>query len=231
MQGDKCPWLHEILKKQTLFKHPFDLSQLPQNAIYFFYEDGEKCQGSTSNQRIVRIGTAKQENFRSRIFEHYLFDEKKLIFDAYQPKPSDRSIFRKNIGRAILNRKGDEYLFIWDIDFTKIKNRNKYQYFRDMAKEQDIEKEISNILRTTFSFRYLILENEFQRIGPCGLENRLIGSVSNCSCCKPSSEWLGNYSPINKIRISGLWQTQHLWTEEINDVDVVEIEESIKMFL
>jgi hypothetical protein len=39
--------------------------------------------------------------------------------------------------------------------------------------------------------------------------------------CKPSEKWLGNYSPIEKVRKSGLWLTQHLDADEINN-DVVE---------
>ena len=30
----------------------------------------------------------------------------------------DRSIFRKNIGRAILNKNNDSFLEIWNLDFT-----------------------------------------------------------------------------------------------------------------
>jgi hypothetical protein len=39
--------------------------------------------------------------------------------------------------------------------------------------------------------------------------------------CKPSEKWLGNYSSIEKVRKSGLWLTQHLDADEINN-DVVE---------
>ena len=49
--------------------------------------------------------------------EHYFLDESKMNFDKNMPKPSDRSVFRKNLGKALLNRDGDDYLSIWDIDF------------------------------------------------------------------------------------------------------------------
>ena len=55
--------------------------------------------------------------FRGRISEHYLLNESKMNFDASQMPPHDRSIFRKNIGRAVLNMAGDEYLLVWNIDF------------------------------------------------------------------------------------------------------------------
>ena len=53
--------------------------------------------------RIARIGTHKN-NFQSRISEHFLLKESKMNFSIANPKPSDRSIFRKNIGRALLNK-------------------------------------------------------------------------------------------------------------------------------
>jgi len=227
MNTGKCSWLHEILAKLPFINYPFDISELPLNAIYFFYEKGEICKAHKKKERIVRIGTARQNNFRSRISEHYLLNEKKVVFDENKPKPSDRSIFRKNIGRAILNQKGDNYLTIWNIDFTNLENRNKFSHLRKINKEQEIECEITKIIRSNFYFRFFIYENEYKRIGPQALENRLIGSVSNCQLCKPSLEWLGQFSPIPDIKISGLWQTQHLWSDEINNTDKKEIIESV----
>jgi len=40
-----------------------------------------------------------------------------MDFDRNDPKPSDRSIFRKNIGRALLNKSKDPYLKIWENRF------------------------------------------------------------------------------------------------------------------
>jgi len=102
--SELCRWLHE------------QLEQLPENWIYFFYEDGEIWGHGGYKQRIVRIGTHKDGNFISRIKEHFLFDESKMNFDTTKPAPHERSIFRKNIGRALLNKEKDEYLKIWEID-------------------------------------------------------------------------------------------------------------------
>ena len=38
----------------------------------------------------------------------------------------DRSIFRKNIGRAILNKENDSFLEKWEIDLTPKEAREKY---------------------------------------------------------------------------------------------------------
>ena len=92
---NQCKWLHEKLQQFPLTKFPFKLEQLPKNGIYFFYEIGETWGHGEKAQRIVRVGTHKDGNFRNRIKEHYLLDDKKMNFHEYKPKPSDRSIFRK----------------------------------------------------------------------------------------------------------------------------------------
>ena len=130
--SDECSWLHEKLELLPLFKFPFNLDELPNNGIYFFYERNEDAihikQSNLDNikkisPRIVRIGTHRECNFRSRISEHFLLNDSRMNFSAIRAKPSDRSIFRKNIGRSILNKQNDDYLKIWDIDFT-LKEKN-----------------------------------------------------------------------------------------------------------
>ena len=116
--SELCKWLHEQLEQLPIIKYPLKLEKLPENGIYFFYERDEIWGHDGCKLRIVRIGTHnKQGNFRSRIKEHYLLDESKMNFDKNMPKPSDRSVFRKNLGKALLNRDGDDYLSIWNIDF------------------------------------------------------------------------------------------------------------------
>lgn len=97
--------------------------------------------GNSRKPRIVRIGTHKENNFQTRISEHFLLNESKLNFTLASPKPSDRSIFRKNIGRALLNKNNDCYLKIWNIDYTSKENRLKMNLMRNMEKEKQIESE------------------------------------------------------------------------------------------
>jgi hypothetical protein len=103
--SEKCSWLHSQLESLPLLRFPFNVKSLPSNGIYFFYEEGEMIDhGNSPKPRIVRIGTHKENNFQTRISEHFLLNESKLNFTIANPKPSDRSIFRKNIGRALLNK-------------------------------------------------------------------------------------------------------------------------------
>jgi hypothetical protein len=81
-----CQWLHENLEVLQLIRYPFDINKLlPNNGVYFFYEDGEvwghgSADDDTNNNnkpRIVRIGTHKDGNFKSRISEYFLLNESK----------------------------------------------------------------------------------------------------------------------------------------------------------
>jgi hypothetical protein len=224
LTSDKCNWLHNQLESLPLVKFPFDIKSLPYNGIYFFYEEGEIADhGCGLIPRIVRIGTHKENNFQIRISEHFLLNESKLNFTIANPKPSDRSIFRKNIGRALLNKNNDYYMKIWNIDYTSKENRLKMNLMRNIEKEKQIESEISKILRERFSFRFIVLEGQQKGIGKEGLESRLIGTVANCNVCKASDSWLGKSSPIEHIRNGKLWLSQYLIAGDITDQDKEDI--------
>jgi len=203
---EMCKWLHHELESLPFIQYPFELTNLPQNGIYFFYEKDEiSDHGYGSKPRIVRIGTHKQGNFRSRISDHFLFNTSKMKFAVSTPKPSDRSIFRKNIGRALLCKEGDEYLQIWNKDFTSHQSRLENANVRNIVKEHQIESQITDILYRKFSFRYIVLDSEEKRMGLTGLESKLIGTVSHCPMCRPSEKWLGRYSPLGEISHGKLW--------------------------
>jgi hypothetical protein len=203
--SELCKWLHEQLDQLPILSYPFDRKQLPRNGIYFLYEKGEIWGHGGTRSRIVRIGTHRGSNFQSRIGEHFLLNESKMDFDESKPKPSDRSILRKHIGRALLNREGDDYLDVWEKSFIPKKNRDRFKRQRDMKKEKKLEALISDILRTQFSFRFIIVEDQATRMGCRGLEGALISTVAQCGLCEPSARWLGRYSPKRQIRESGLW--------------------------
>jgi hypothetical protein len=146
-------------------------------------------------------------------------EESKINFDRKKQKPSDRSIFRKNIGRAILNKDKDDYIQTWEIDFTSRRNRELFGYKRNIDKERSIESTITKILRNNFFFRFLFMEDKIERMGSQGLESSLIGTLARCKKCKSSINWLGNHSPKKQIQESGLWLVQHLTANEINEGD------------
>jgi hypothetical protein len=215
--SETCRWLHCQLERFPLIRFPFNLKHLPLNGIYFIYEVSELWGHGERKRRIVRIGTHREGNFGKRIKEHFLLGKDSFEIDPNKPKYADRSIFRKNIGRALLNRDNDGYLRIWNIDFTNKENRERFSHCRNAVKEERIETEISNILRNNFQFRFVAMDIETERIGSKGIESSLIGTLSHCELCKPSLNWLGKFSPVKEIQNSGLWLKQHLSSDEISE--------------
>ncbi len=223
----ECEWLHTTLKDQPQIHFPFDLEGLPRNGIYFFYEDGETWGHGGELPRIVRVGTHRQGNFRSRIADHFLIG-RKIELSRMRPAPKDRSIFRKNLGRAILNQSRSKYVKTWEVDFTTRTNREHKGALRNLELEAKVEAEITEVLRTRFSFRFVEVREEDARLGSKGLEAKLIGTLSRCGTCTSSENWLGRHSPVRKIRESGLWQVQHLGGPGLDQEDRISVEAGLR---
>jgi len=212
-----CQWLHEQLEVLPMITFPFGVAELPDNGIYFFYEKGEFWGHGENKPRIVRVGINRgQDNFISRIKEHFLLDESKIDFNNKMPKPSDRSIFRKNLGNALLNMDKDDYLKVWKLDFMTREHRDLFSHKRNINKEKGTETRITKIIRKEFSFRYICVDDQEKRMG---LEARLIGTLASCPLCQPSPGWLGNHSPEIAKRKSRLWQVQHLKDKGLTEED------------
>ena len=206
----KCERLHNLFNGLKRFSFPFNETKIPGNGIYILFEEREKGHQA---DRIVRVGTHRGENqLRSRLKQHFL-DENK-----------DRSIFRKNIGRALLNKRNDPYLKIWNKDFTSRKARDEEGHLIDKEKQKRIEKEISKIIQNNFSFVVLPVENKKERKK---IESRVISTISLCGEREPGSNWLGLDSPKKKIRESGLWLVNELYKEPISEEELNEIESMV----
>jgi hypothetical protein len=221
-----CEWLHEAFEQLPLFAYPYQPECIPPNGLYFLYESREHCTiGGTDLPRITRVGThVGQANLPDRLAQHYMLDERRMNFGSDHPKPADRSIFRKNVGRALLNQASDPYLAVWEIDFTKKTNRRQYAHLREIDKESAVEVAISAYIRSSISFRFMAVDRLEDRRR---LEGRCIGALAYNPACRPSSNWLGNYSPLPKIREAGLWQVQHLANKKFDAYDRVQIETAI----
>lgn len=187
--------LHLKLNRMKRYSFPFDkvFEEIPQNGIYVKFEKGEMV---GNLDRIVRIGTdTGEDQLRSRLNQHFTDQNQR------------RSIFRKNIGRCLLNKKKSDYLKYWDLDYTsKVdKERNKNKINLDFEKE--IENEISNYVKNNFSFCVFKVGSKEERLF---WESKIIATIAQSKNSKPSENWLGNFSPKEKIRKFGLWQVQGL---------------------
>lgn len=204
----ECGELHKIFNDLPRFRFPFDNKKVPLNGVYVLFEKGEFAH---DGDRIVRIGTHTGESLlRPRLRQHFLSENK------------DSSIFRKNIGRAILNKRRSEYLDIWNLVMTTRESKNKHGHLIDCAYQKKIEKEVSNIIQKNFSFCVFEIDDKNVRID---IESRIISTVSLCDECIPSKDWFGFESPIEKIRNSGLWLVNELYKNPVirEDIEYIKI--------
>jgi len=205
-----CQSLHEWAHTLPAFRFPFDALLIPKNGIYFLFEKGERGHGGA---RIVRVGTHTGEGqLRARLKQHFITPNK------------DRSIFRKNIGRALLSRDSDPFLADWEIDLTPAAARTKHERHINTKKLKSVEEIVSDRIQDTFSFAVIRVDTKDDRLR---LESRLISTVSLCTDCKPSAKWLGNFSPKDKIRESGLWIVNELYKEPLAEKNFTRLKRAV----
>ena len=207
-----CERLHTIFNGLKRHRFPFDEHLIPQNGIYILFEAGERAHGD--HDRIVRIGThTGKNNLRQRLSEHFLKENK------------DRSIFRKNIGRALLSREQDSFLEQWEIDLTASAAKRQHVGYLESKKLSEVEAEVSKVIRDYFTFCVFRVDDKQQRLK---LEESMIATVNHCCVCRPSKTWLGNHSPKNQIRDSGLWLVQGLNSQGMNEQDLEGLETMVR---
>ena len=200
---DLCLELHKLFNgMKRLSAKDIDNIKI-ENGIYIFFEKGEKYHGY---DRIVRVGTdTGQNNLKSRLVQHYINENK------------DRSIFRKNIGRAILNKESSPLLDYWNKDLTKKENKEKF-FDQELADKQKLlERIISNYLDKNMTFVVFPIDSKNERLR---LESGIISTLYHCEDFKASSAWLGNFVPQmrnNNVKESGMWLSQGLKAKPLTE--------------
>ncbi len=195
--------MHGIANKLERHHFPFKDSDIPFNGIYILFQ---KDEFGHDQERIVRIGThTGDDRLCLRLEEHFLTENK------------DRSIFRKNIGRAILKKRNDQFLESWNYDLTTRAAKDLYSSNIDFTYQQKIEDEVSEFIKINFSFAAIPVVGKKERLE---IESLLISTVSLCKQCGPSGHWLGKYSSKPKIAESGLWQIQKLYKTPFDDSNI-----------
>jgi hypothetical protein len=206
--SDVCQEIHTWLNALPTFTYPFSDATIPEKGIYVFFEDGEEAHGA---KRIVRIGThTGRGKLLRRLNEHFVNEKK------------DRSIFRKNIGCCFLKRDGDAFLDLWKLDLTTRAAKDEHKSTLGSAKQRAVEQRVSEYLRSHFRFVVFEVSGAMDRKE---LESKLISAVSRCEECGPSHDWLGRYSPKEKIRESGLWLEQELYKTPLNAEELRRLQE------
>ncbi len=205
---DRCLELHKIFNGMKRYDAN-NIDEIPfNNGVYIFFEKGEKYHGM---DRIVRVGTdTGQNNLRRRIKQHLLGLNK------------DHSVFRKNIGRAFLNKKGNyELLQYWNLSLTRRENKLKYFDSKQNEKCKALEKEITQYLQSNMEFVAFELATKEERLR---FEEAIISTLYHAKDFVASQKWLGNFVPTN---ISGnhivdarMWVSQGINAKELTDKEL-----------
>jgi hypothetical protein len=206
--------LHELFNAKNRFHFPFDSRkhEIPKNGIYIIFERGERFQNL---DRIVRVGTHTGDNqLLSRLNQHFIKENK------------NRSIFRKNIGRCLLNRENSSYLPLWELDTTSKAEKEKNLELINPEFEKQIEKRISAYIQNNLSFCAFEIADKDDRLF---WESKIVSTLAKSNELIPSDNWLGNFSPKEKIKKSGLWQVNELYNEELSRVEFDKLRQLITL--
>lgn len=215
-----CHTIHQWFNGMKKHSFPFDKQDIPKNGIYILFEKGEFAH---STSRIVRIGTHTGKNkLPSRLKEHFVTENK------------DRSIFRKNIGRALLNKDNDPFIEQWNKKNLAKKIKKALDFNSDeFIKQEEIEKRIKEIekrvteyIQENISFVTFQSDNKKKRLE---LESKIISTVSRCDECNHSQNWFGLFSPKEKIRKGKLWLVNELWKTPLSESDLIELKNILEI--
>jgi len=178
----------------------------PRRGVYIFFDSGEVRTNSGVGYRVVRVGTHAL-NIGAKAT---LWDRLKAHKGIDNPPGGNHrgSVFRKHIGRALLEREyiSEELSRTWGVGNAAPKDVRE--------NERPLEIEVNHHIRKK-PFLWLKVDDP---PGPNSLrgyiERNAIGLLSNYQWQSridpPSENWLGNWSDKIEIRESGLWNVMHV---------------------
>ena len=201
--------LHKVLGGLQVYKW-HEIDDIPfKNGIYIVFEEGEIYNGF---KRIVRVGTHTGQNrLKKRLKIHFIQE------DQYS------SIFRKNIGKAMLNRDQDPLLAKWTLSREKASKLGA----EDKKKIKCVESRVSDYMRGVFTFCVFRVESKDERLR---FEEAIIATLNQAEDFKDSisDKWLGNSSPEKKISQSGMWLKQGLNAKPLTNDEMIRLTELIR---
>ena len=174
----------------------------PERGVYFFREIHENRSGTGDGARIVRVGThALKAGARTTLWGR-----------LRQHKGTNRpvggnhrgSIFRSLVGRSLIER---------DVVQCPSWGRGSTASRAVREAEAALEREVSAVIGA-MPFLWLAVEDE---PGPGSMrgyiERNAIALLSNyheCPLDLPSRGWLGSWCDRERVRKSGLWNSNHV---------------------
>ena len=185
----------------------------PQRGVYFFYESGEDRASTDARQRVVRVGThglknGSQSTLWGRLSQHR--------GSPRSGRGNHRgSVFRLLVGIALAKRNDIPLPESWGVAGSAGEAARRLNVDRASINraEADIETLVSEYIGQ-MPFLWLNVNDAPGPDSKRGLIERnaiaLLSGYLRPAADRPSGGWLGHYSDRERVRLSGLWNNNHV---------------------
>ena len=184
----------------------------PRRGLYFFFEPGELRSGSGEARRVVRIGThaltgGSRSTLWGRLSQHR---------GTQRGNGNHRgSIFRLLVGVALARQGVTSLPASWGVGSDTGTAARRLGLARTDLRvaEADLELHVSRYVGE-MPFLWLEVDDEPAPSSERGVIERnaiaLLSSFGEASPDPASTRWLGHLSDRDRVRRSGLWNSQHV---------------------
>lgn len=174
----------------------------PQRGVYFFMEESEIRRDSGSGARIVRVGThALTDTSRTTLWKRLSQHRGRVKSGGGNHRGS---IFRLLVGTAVIARDGYEFP-------TWGQGSNAPREVREV--ERALERRVSEII-SAMPFLWLAVDDAPGADSLRGYVERnsiaLLSNFGKAPLDAPGENWLGRWCNRDRIRSSGLWNSNHV---------------------
>lgn len=196
----------DLLKEQTGLRNLGSCNgkmPWPSRGVYFFFEPGEARKETGAGARVVRVGThALKQGSKTKLWQRLSQHRGVAMTGGGNHRGS---IFRLHVGGALLEREPDLACSSWGNGSTAPREVRQ--------NEHGLEVRVSELIRH-MPFLWLAVEDPASPDSDRGyVERNAIGLLSNLNkqpMDEPSENWLGRSSRSERIRRSGLWNSNHV---------------------
>ena len=182
----------------------------PTRGVYCFFEPGEMRTTSGTGLRVVRIGThALKAGARAKLWGR-LRQHRGHVGGGHPGGGNHRaSVFRRHVGTALIRRDhlSGPAAETWGVRSNALRAIADNEYPLERAVSQDIR---------GMPFLWVGVDDE---PGPGSvrgyIERNAVALLSSCLSREapidpPSAAWLGHYAASEGVRLSGLWNSNHV---------------------
>jgi len=182
--------LEKGLKGKRYFNQDYGKSYWPDGGVYFIFEESQNRKNDLNGMRVTRVG--KSSSLSRRWNQHR--------GKAGGGGNHRISALRSHVGNAFISK-----------DRLDVATWNEDDVPKSSVPSAEVlvERLVSEFIRNRMQLLWLSVPSASVR---SYIEENSIAILSNETnpIDKPSIDWLGNHSPEVEIRLSGLWNVQHV---------------------